>query len=110
MSRYKYAISPINESKLVNVTPSLLCKVNTRLWQSLSTNQQNQITNLMNEIASGIPYPRLGGKKVKCNHSLVRFHVGRRHRLILIRTSKNFIFKLFNRQNYERNFKKNLTN
>ncbi|WP_036791265.1 hypothetical protein [Photobacterium kishitanii] len=95
----------IDEQKLGNATPSLMCRINSRVWQNLSINQQSQTINLINKIGSGRSFPCLGGRKVKCNNSLVRFRIGRNHRLILVRTATNFVFQLFNRQNYEQNFK-----
>lgn len=109
MSTLQYVFPLSDESTQSNTLSSLVCRMNARVWQSLSSNQQVQTINLINEITSGKPYPLLGGRKVKCNNSLVRFRVGRNHRLILIRTSKNFVFQLFNRQNYERNFNKNFS-
>ena len=103
----KQCIHPLtNQSAQANTVASLMCRMNARVWQSLSSNQQFQTMSLINEIASGKPYPLLGGRKVKCNNSLIRFRIGRNHRLILIRTSKSIVLQLFNRQNYERNFNK----
>ncbi|EGT3624811.1 hypothetical protein FAP94_00085 [Morganella morganii] len=106
MSTKQYVFPFTEHSAKANTISSLVCHINARVWQSLSSNQQVQTMSLINEIASGKPYPLLGGRKVKCNNSLVRFRIGRNHRLILSRTSTNFIFQLFNRQNYERNFNK----
>ena len=106
MSISTNALPPIDESKLANATTSFICRFNSRVWQNLSNNLQLQTVRLIYEITSGKPYTCLGGRKVKCNSSLVRFRVGRNHRLILIRSTSNFVFQLFNRQNYERNFKK----
>jgi hypothetical protein len=106
MSTLQYVFPFTEQSTQANTTSSLMCRINSRVWQSLSTNQQSQTKNLINEIASGKPYPLLGGRRVKCNNSLVHFRIGRNHRLILIHTSTNFVFQLFSRQNYERNFNK----
>jgi hypothetical protein len=106
MSTLQYVFPFTDQSTQANTISSLMCRINSRVWQSLSSNQQIQTINLINEITSGKPYPFLGGRKVKCNNSLVRFRIGRNHRLILNRTSTNFVFQLFNRQNYERNFNK----
>lgn len=89
MSTKQYVFPFTEESTRANTISSLVCRINASVWQSLSSNQQVQMINLINEITSGKPYPLLGGRKVKCNNSLVRFRVGRNHRLILIRTLRN---------------------
>ncbi|WP_462173288.1 ParE family toxin-like protein [Pseudoalteromonas xiamenensis] len=106
MSTKQYVFPLTEQSAQANTISPLMCGINARVWQYLSFNQQVQTVSLINEIASGKPYPLLGGRKVKCNSSLVRFRIGRNHRLILNRTPTNFFFQLVSRQNYERNFNK----
>lgn len=106
MSTKQYVFPLTEQSAQANTISSLTCRINARVWQNLSFNQQAQTMSLINQIASGKPYQLLGGRKVKCNRSLVRFRIGRNHRLILNRTTTNFFFQLFSRQNYERNFNK----
>ena len=70
-------------------------------------NNHHKIESLINAIATGKPYSWFGGQKIKCNNSLIRFRIGRNYRLLLIRSSDKYNFQLFNRQNYELNFKRN---
>ena len=105
MSKYINFTPYIDESTLGCATASLMCWINSQVWLSRSTNRHNQTINLINKIKSDKPYPFLSGLKVKCNNSLIRFHIGLNHRLILMRPVKNFGFLLFNRKNYNLNFK-----
>lgn len=106
MLTIQYVFPFSEQSAKANMISSLMCRISSKIWQGLSSNQQSRTKNLINEIALGKPYLLLGGRKVKCNYSLARFRIGQNHRFILFRTSTNFVIQLFSRQNYERNFNK----
>ncbi|MCK8106222.1 hypothetical protein MTF64_04965 [Pseudoalteromonas sp. 2CM41L] len=107
MSSSKHPLTFEKELKKENIPQLFINSFNTRLWQNLSANQRNKIESLINAIATGKPYSWFGGQKIKSNNSLIRFRIGRNYRLLLIRSSDKFNFQLFNRQNYELNFKRN---
>lgn len=58
-----------------------LCKFQPSTWLSLPKYYQKTVKSLVKHIAEGKPYLCLGDIKVKCNSLLIRFRLGRNHRL-----------------------------
>jgi len=81
-----------------------LCNFQPSIWMNLPKSYQRKTQTLINNIAAGKPYTCLGGVRVKCNRLLIRFRVGRNHRLVFVRRKNHHEFILFNRQEYEKNF------
>ncbi|WP_456077475.1 ParE family toxin-like protein [Endozoicomonas gorgoniicola] len=76
------------------------------IWTNLPHSHRKRIVHLVNALNAGVPYLALGGKKIRSNDSLVRFHVGKNHRLLLKSESNKSEMTLLNRQSYEKRFKR----
>lgn len=83
-----------------------VCLVDKKIWRDLSKSARRKTLEVVSSIANGTPFTLLGGQLVKCNPSLVRFRIGRSLRLILSKGKDRFVFKLCQRQGYERHFKR----
>ncbi|WP_422449088.1 MULTISPECIES: hypothetical protein [unclassified Endozoicomonas] len=88
-----------------NATP-LSCTSAANIWSNLPSVYQKKVQEIANELSSGTPFQLLGGKKIRCNKSLVRFRVGRNHRLILKTGAGGRELQLLNRQCYEKAFER----
>jgi len=62
-----------------------LCNFQPSIWMNLPKSYQRKTQELISSIAAGKPYTCLGGVRIKCNRLLIRFRVGRNHRLIFLR-------------------------
>jgi len=82
----------------------ILCNFQPSTWMNLPKSYQRKTQELISCIAAGKPYTCLGGVRVKCNRLLIRFRVGRNHRIIFLRRKNHHEFILFNRQEYEKHF------
>jgi len=83
---------------------SIRCDFNRKVWINLPHTYQQKVNTLVSALALGVPFTRLGGKKIKCNQSLIRFRIGRNHRLLLKTDSQGKELRLLNRQGYEMYF------
>ena len=95
-----------NDSELqspIKLKPSS-CNFQSSIWLNLPKSYQRKTQELINCIVAGKSYACLGGARIKCNRLLIRFRVGRNHRLILLQRKSHHEFLLFNRQEYEKNF------
>ncbi len=58
---------------------------------------------ILNALFNAIPYPALGGVKVKRRPNLIRFKLGRDYRLIIKQTLDGFeVFEIMTRQRFQR--------
>lgn len=92
------------ESQSFNKTKPTFCKFRRSVWNNLPKTYQQKALKLVSDIATGKPYSYLGGVRVKCNRLLIRFRVGRSHRLVFVERNNHNEFLLFNRQEYEKHF------
>jgi len=83
-----------------------VCLVDEKIWRALPKPARTKTLEVVSSVANGTPFTFLGGQIVKCNPSIVRFRIGRSLRLILSRGKDRFVFKLLQRQGYERYFKR----
>lgn len=84
--------------------PPPLCDFQTSVWMNLPKSYQRKTQTLINNIVAGKHYAYLGGVRIRCNRLLIRFRIGRNHRLVFVRRKNHQEFLLFNRQEYEKNF------
>lgn len=95
-----------NDSELqrpIKLKP-ILCNFQPSIWLNLPKSYQRKTQDLISCITAGKPYTCLGGTRIKCNRLLIRFRVGRNHRLIFLQRKSHHEFLLFNRQAYEKHF------
>lgn len=57
---------------------------------------------LHQQLLSGIPYPHLGGKRIRQNREIIRFKIGRNWRLLYLRKAEGIEpYCLITRQKFE---------
>jgi hypothetical protein len=62
---------------------------------------------LHNQLISGIPYPQLGGKRIRQSKDLIRFKIGRDWRLLYQRKGRDLVpYCLITRQQFEQILKR----
>lgn len=68
---------------------------------------QDKLLQLDHSLQHGIPFPTLGGKRLRCRPKLVRFKIGREWRVIYSITSAGpQVYSLVIRQCFERELKR----
>ncbi len=95
-----------HSSDLLNSKPNCICLVDKKIWRDLPNSARQKTLDVVTGIANGTPFTSLGGQIVKCNPSLIRFRIGRSLRLVLSKNNDCSSFKLFQKQGYEKHFKR----
>lgn len=91
----------------VNVTHTpIQCHFSPKVWINLPKVYKTKVNTLINALENGVPFPKLGGKKIKCNDVFVRFRIGRSYRLLLKNNSSKRELVLLKRESYENFFKR----
>lgn len=80
------------------------CHFKSKTWLNLAPVYKEKVRELLNSLESGTSFLKLGGRKIKSNESLIRFRIGRSHRLLLELKSSKREAVLLDRQGYESNF------
>lgn len=81
----------------------LLDDVLLRLNFELPCCYEQKARNIVSQLEQGVPYLLLGGIKVRKAAGLIRFKIGRDHRLICKQTDSGLVpYKLVTRQAFER--------
>ena len=84
----------------------ICCRFKSKTWLNLPPIYKEKVRKLINSLEIGTSFLALGGKKIKCNDSLIRFRIGRSHRLLLRTKPSERELVLLERQSYESFFRR----